>query len=157
VNVLNEYAYRQDWSSLVTLLNRSLYSEQMVCSMSTQLFHIPATENLKGNPEMHDHLVPASYHRVTAAGAAQRLQNGEYHDSLIKTLTSCVKNGLQEDNGVSKWLQVMRDNAPSEFKPFIQSIIGWQQQAEQSLSSAQQLLRQMGINMQNQDQNGQYS
>jgi hypothetical protein len=77
--------------------------------MSTQLFHIPATKNLKGNPEMHDHLVPASYHRVTAVGAAQRLQQGEYHDSLVKTLTSCVKNGLQEDQDVLKWLMVMRE------------------------------------------------
>jgi hypothetical protein len=157
VNVLNDYAYLQDWSSVLVLLNRSLHGEQMVCSMSTQLFHIPATENLKGNPEMHDHLVPASYHRVTAVGAVQRLQNGEYHDSLIKTLTSCVKNGLQKDQDVSKWLLVMRENAPSEFKPFIQSIIDWQQQAEQSLSSAQQLLAQMGFDMQNQHQNGQYS
>jgi hypothetical protein len=65
----------------------------MVCSMSTQLFHITATENLEGNPKIHEHLVPTSYHRVTAVGAARRLQNGEYHDSLIKTLTSCVKNG----------------------------------------------------------------
>jgi hypothetical protein len=157
VNVLNDYSYRQNWSSVQELLNRSLYAEQMVCSMSTQLFHIPATENLEGNPEMHEHLVPASYHRVTAVGAANRLQNGEYHDSLINTLTSCVKSGLREDQGVTKWLHVMRENAPNEFKPFIQNIIGWQQQAEQSLSSAQQLLRRMGFDMQDQSQNGQYS
>jgi hypothetical protein len=51
----------------------------------------------------------------------------------------------------------MRDNAPNEFKSFIQNIIGWQQQTEQSLSSAQQRLRQMGFDMQDQNQNGQYS
>lgn len=144
VNVLNDYSYRHDWSSVLELLNQSLYGEQMVCSMSTQLFHIPATENLEGNPEMHEHLVPASYHRVTALGAARRLQNSEFHDSIITTLTSCVKSGLKEDQQVTKWLHVMRENAPKEFKPFIQSIIGWQQQTEESLSSAQQLLRQMG-------------
>jgi hypothetical protein len=157
VNVLNDYSYRQDWSSVLELLNRSLYGEQMVCSMSTQLFHIPATENLKGNPEMHEHLVPASYHRVTAVGSAHRLQNGEYHDSIIKTLSSCVRSGLREDQEVMKWLHVMRENAPNEFKPFIQNIISWQQKTEQSLSSAHQLLRQMGFDMQDQNQNGQYN
>jgi transposase-like protein len=38
------------------------------------------------------------------------------------TLTSCVKNGLRQDQEVTKWLHVMRDNAPNEFKPFIQNI-----------------------------------
>lgn len=146
MNVLNYYAYReQDWSSVLELLNHSLYGEQMVCSMSTQLFHISATENLKGNPEMHEHLVPASYHRVTAVGSAQRLQNGEYHDSIVNTLISCVKSALREDEGVMKWLQVMRDDAPNEFKPFVENIISWQQRTEQSLSAAQQHLRQMGF------------
>lgn len=55
MNVLNGYSYPQDWSSVLELLNRSLYAEQIVCSMSTQLFHIPATGNLEGNPEMHEH------------------------------------------------------------------------------------------------------
>jgi hypothetical protein len=49
------YPYRQDWSSVIELLNQSLYAEKMVCSMSTQLFHIPTTQNLEGNPEMHEH------------------------------------------------------------------------------------------------------
>jgi hypothetical protein len=99
---------------------------------------------------MHEHLVPASYHRVTAVGSAQRLQNGEEHDSIINTLTSCVNSALREDQEVMKWLHVMRDNAPNEFEPFIQNIISWQQQTEQSISSAQQLLRQMGFEIQNQ-------
>jgi hypothetical protein len=155
VNVLYYFPYRQNWSSVLELLNQSLYGEQMVCSMSTQLFHIPATQNLEGNSEMHEHLVPASYHRVTAVGAARRLQNGESHDSIIKTLISCVQNGLRQDQEVMKWLLIMRDNAPNEFKPFIQHIIRWQQQTEQSLSSAQQLLRQMGFEVQ--EQSGEYS
>lgn len=41
------------WQSVVTELNQSLYGELMVCSMSTQLFHIPEAKDLKGNPEMH--------------------------------------------------------------------------------------------------------
>jgi hypothetical protein len=144
VNVLNYYGFRQDWSPVLKFLNGSLYGEQMVCSMSTQLFHIPATQNLKGNTQMHQHLVPASYHRVTAVGSAQRLLNGEHHDSIVKTLISCIRNGLKEDQEVMKWLKVMSDNAPNEFKSFIQNIINWQQHTEQSLYSAQQLVRQMG-------------
>jgi hypothetical protein len=68
------YWYRvNQWRQVLSLLQQSLYAEEIVCSMSTQLFHIPKTKDLKGNREMHNHLVPASYHRVTAVGSAHRL------------------------------------------------------------------------------------
>jgi hypothetical protein len=146
VNVLyGYYYYRQDWSSVLEYLNNSMNGEQMVCSMTTQLFHIPATENLKGNTEMHNYLVPASYHRVTALGCAKRLQSGESHESIIKALVACVNNGLKQDKEVTKWLKVMRENAPREFKGFMDNVIRWQQQTEQSLAYTQQLLRGMGF------------
>jgi hypothetical protein len=148
VKVLNSYIFRQDWTAVLQLLNQSLYAEEMVCSMSTQLFVIPATADLKGNAEMHNSLVPASYHRVTAVGSAIRLQNGETHESIIRILVSCVNNGLKRDQEVTKWLPIMRDDAPEEYKPFLQNIISWQQQAVQSLTSAKQLLGQMGYGTQ---------
>ncbi len=151
---MNYYPYRQQWSSVLELLNQSLQGEKMVCSLSTQLFHISATEDLEGNPEMHEHLVPASYHRVTAVGSAQRLQNGEYHDSIINTLISCVNSGLREDQEVMKWLQIMLDNAPDGFESFIQNIINWQQQTEQSLSSALHLIGQMDYDIEDINNNG---
>ncbi|WP_227935423.1 hypothetical protein [Alkalihalobacillus deserti] len=149
---MNHYGLRQNWDQILELLNQSLFAEQMVCSTSSQLFHIEATKDLEGNSEMHNHLVPASYHRVTALGSAHRLQNGESHVSVIDTLISCVNNALKEDQEVTKWLQVMLENAPNEFKPFIQNISSWQQQKEQSLFSVQQLLNQMGFESNNQNQ-----
>ncbi|MGG0849161.1 hypothetical protein [Peribacillus simplex] len=139
------FPYRQDWSSVLEYLNYSLNGEQMVCSMTTQLFHIPATKKLKGHAEMHNHLIPASYHRVTALGCAKRLQSGEYHESIIKALVACVNNGLKQDKEVTIWLRVMRENAPSEYKEFMDSVISWQQKTEQSLAYTQQLLRGMGF------------
>nr|WP_276531404.1 hypothetical protein [Fictibacillus nanhaiensis] len=147
---MNPYIFRQDWTAVLQLLNQSLYAEEMVCSMSTQLFVIPATADLKGNAEMHNHLVPASYHRVTAVGSAIRLQNGETHETIIQILVSCVNNGLKEDQEVMKWLPIMRDDTPDEYKPFVETIIRWQQQAERTLTSAKQLLTQMGYESQNQ-------
>lgn len=150
MNVLNYYfPYRQDWSSVLEYLNYSLNGEQMVCSMTTQLFHIPVTKNLKGHAEMHNHLIPASYHRVTALGCAKRLQSGEYHESIIKALVTCVNNGLKQDKEVTKWLRVMRENAPSEYKEFMDSVIDWQQKTEESLAYTQQLLRGMGFDIEN--------
>jgi len=68
------YLYRvNSWTQILILLQRSLYAEEMVCAMSSQLFHIPQTKDLKGSSEMHNHLVPASYHRVTAVGSAHLL------------------------------------------------------------------------------------
>lgn len=139
------YPYRQDWSSVLESLNVSMNGEQMVCSMTTQLFHIPVTKNLEGNAEMHNHLVPASYHRVTALGCAKRLQSGETHESIIKAMVACVNNGLKQDKEVSKWLKVMRENAPNEYIGFMDSVINWQKQTEQSLAYSQQLLKGMGL------------
>ncbi|PTX61783.1 hypothetical protein C8P63_10635 [Melghirimyces profundicolus] len=119
-------------------LNRSLYGEQMVCSMSTQLFHIPETRELKGNPEMHSHLVPASYHRVTAVGSAQRLLHGERATSIVQTLVACIQKAGQQDRGVRSGLSVMREAAPASYKPFIETIIRWQDDAESHLRRAKQ-------------------
>lgn len=155
MNVLNYYyPYRQDWSSVMEYLNYSLNGEQMVCSMTTQLFHISVTKNLKGNAEMHNHLIPASYHRVTALGCAKRLQSGENHESIIKAMVACVNNGLKQDKEVMKWLRVMRENAPNEYKEFLDSVISWQQRTEQSLAYAQQLLKGMGFDSDTETENG---
>ncbi|WP_370514494.1 hypothetical protein [Alteribacillus sp. YIM 98480] len=131
------------WQPVVIELNRSLYSEEMVCSMSTQLFYIPETENLQGNEEMHSHLVPASYHRVTASGSAERLMNGEYEPSIVQTLVNCIQNAEQRDRNVRNGLQVMRNAAPSSYKPFIENIIRWQDDAERYLQNTKQLTMQV--------------
>lgn len=124
------------WQSVLIELHRSLYGEQMVCSMSTQLFHIPETKNLHGNAEMHTHLVPASYHRVTATGSVQRLLNGETAPSIIETMADCIQNAEQKDRDVRAGLVIMREAAPASYKPFIETIIRWQDYAEQHLQNA---------------------
>jgi hypothetical protein len=124
------------WQSAVSELSRSLYGEQMVCSMSTQLFHIPETKDLNGNAEMHTHLIPASYHRVTAIGSAQRLLNGETAPSILETMTDCIQNAEQKDRNVRAGLLIMREDAPSVYKPFVENIIRWQDYAEWHLQNA---------------------
>jgi hypothetical protein len=126
------------WNPVATGIYRSLYGEQMVCSMSTQLFHIPETKDLEGNTEMHTHLVPASYHRVTAAGSAQRLLNGESAPSIVETLAACIQNAEQRDRNVRAGLQVMRDTAPASYKSFIENIIRWQDYTQLHLQNAKQ-------------------
>lgn len=130
------------WQSVVTELYNSLYGEQMVCSISTQLFHIPDTQDLEGNSEMHASLVPASYHRVTATGSAQRLLNGESAPSLVETLVACIQNAERLDREVRSGLLVMRDAAPAGYKPVIENIIRWQEHAELHLQKAKQLTNQ---------------
>lgn len=134
------------WQPVVTELYNSLYGEQMVCSTSTQLFHIPETTDLEGNTEMHSHLVPASYHRVTAAGSAQRLFNGEEAPSIVKTLNACILNAEQEDRNVRTGLLIMRDAAPASYKPFIEIILIWQDYTELHLQRAKQFLVRLQAN-----------
>jgi hypothetical protein len=107
--------------------------------MSSQLFHIPETKDLKGNAEMHTHLVPASYHRVTATGSAQRLLNGESMPSIVETLVACIQNAEQKDRNVRAGLLVMKDAAPASYKPFIENIISWQNFTDFHLNNAKQL------------------
>jgi hypothetical protein len=130
----------EKWQPVVAEIYYSLYGEQMVCSISTQLFHIPETKDLKGNMEMHTHLVPASYHRVTATGSAQRLLNGERVPSILKTLIACIQNAEQRDRNVRNGLHIMRGAAPSSYKPFIENIIHWQDYTEFHLQNAKQFV-----------------
>lgn len=127
---------QNSWEPVATAINRSLYGELMVCSMSTQLFYIQATANLKGNEQMHTHLVPASYHRVTASGSALRLMNGETDQSVIQTLVGCLKNAEQRDKQVREGLMTMLDDAPDSYQSFIEKIIQWQDYAEIHLQNA---------------------
>ncbi|NMH69404.1 hypothetical protein HF072_11515 [Bacillus sp. RO3] len=140
------YHYRGNgWEPVLTLLQQSLRAEEMVCSISSELFHIPQTQNLKGNNEMHSHLVPASYHRVTAVGSAMRLVNGEQQQTIVTTLATCILNAENQDQQVRAGLMVMEENAAPEFKRVIQTIIEWQEQAEAFLFQAKEAMRSMGI------------
>ncbi|RUQ28303.1 hypothetical protein ELQ35_13740 [Peribacillus cavernae] len=127
------------WHPVADEIYYSLYGEQMVCSMSTQLFHIPETKDLKGNADMHTHLIPASYHRVTASGSAQRLMNGESSTSILETLVDCIRNAEQRDRNVRSGLDVMRNAAPSSYKSFVENIIRWQDYTELHLQNAKQI------------------
>ncbi|WP_199860689.1 hypothetical protein [Oceanobacillus damuensis] len=49
---------------------------------------------------MHNHLVPASYHRVTAVGSAQKLKNGEEQQTIIETMVACIINAETQDINV---------------------------------------------------------
>ncbi|GLB60141.1 hypothetical protein [Cytobacillus sp. NCCP-133] len=146
---MNPYYYHyyrvNNWGSILTLLRQSLFAEEMVCSMSSELFHIPATKDLEGNAEMHNHLVPASYHRVTAAGCAQRLVNGEDRQTIIATMAACMVNAENQDKKVREGLKTMEEHAPPEYKTAIGLMIRWQDQAENYLSQAKESLRMMGV------------
>ncbi|MFD2045381.1 hypothetical protein ACFSTA_16980 [Ornithinibacillus salinisoli] len=153
------YFYRVNgWEQVLSLLRQSLYAEEMVCAMSSELFHIPETQDLEGNREMHDHLVPASYHRVTAVGSSQRLVNGEQRSSIVETLVACINNAENQDTEVRAGLNTMEENASSEYKPFINMIIQWQGQAEAYLSQAKESIQTMGVSLNgNEQQNGEYN
>lgn len=154
------YFYRvNNWGHILQLLNQSLYAEEMVCAMSSELFHIPKTKDLKGNREMHDHLVPASYHRVTAVGSSQRLVNGEQQQSIVETLAACIKNAENQDKKVRDGLKTMEENASPEYKPFMKVMIKWQEQAESYLNQAKKSLQTMGVSLSTESgqQNGDYN
>ncbi|TKH14838.1 hypothetical protein FC678_03905 [Peribacillus simplex] len=142
----NDYYYRvNNWEPILYMLHQSLYAEEMVCAMSSELFHIPETKDLKGSREMHNHLIPASYHRVTAVGSAQRLKNGEQQQTIIETMTACIMNAETQDKKVREGLKIMEENARPEYIAFIKVIIKWQEQAESYLNQAKEALRTMGV------------
>lgn len=140
------YYYREDgWTTVLTLLQQSLYAEGMVCSMSTQMLYTPEVQDLKGNKSMHNHLVPASYHRVTASGSAFRLMSGDNDQYVLVTLISCMKNAETQDKGVRQGLNVMLENADEKWKPFVEQILKWEDIAESSLAQAKEALQAMNM------------
>ncbi|WP_163100771.1 hypothetical protein [Peribacillus alkalitolerans] len=140
------YYYRvNNWEQVLSLLHKSLYAEEMVCSMSSELFHIPQTKDLKGNAEMHEHLVHATYHRVSAVGSAQRLVNGEQQPTITATLVACIINAENRDKKVREGLHTMEENVVPEYKSFVRMIIRWQEQTESYLKQAKEALIAMGV------------
>ncbi|SDZ83092.1 hypothetical protein SAMN05421743_101350 [Thalassobacillus cyri] len=140
------YFYRvNNWGQVLTLLQQSLYAEQMVCSYTSELYHIPETQNLTGLNDMHRQLIPASYHRVTATGSAQRLVNGEQQQTIINTLSACINNAAQRDEAVDKGLQVMEENINAEYKGAVQTAMQWQEYAKAYLSQAKEAVQNMGM------------
>ncbi|MBS4189508.1 hypothetical protein KHA94_04680 [Bacillus sp. FJAT-49705] len=135
----------KNWEHIMNLLHQSLSAEEIVCSMSSELYHIPQTKNLKGLDEMHSHLVPASYHRVSAAGSSRRLINSEQQQTIIATLIACILNAEARDKKVRAGLNIMEENASPDYKPFIKVIIQWQGQSEAYLKQAKEALRSMGV------------
>ncbi|WP_240510094.1 hypothetical protein [Virgibacillus profundi] len=140
-----DYYRVNNWSHVLNLLQQSLYAEEMVCAMSSELFHIPETEDLEGNIAMHSHLVPASYHRVTAVGSARRLKNGEERQTVIETMVACIINAETQDIKVREGLDTMVENASPEYKSLINVIITWQEQTELNLNQAKEALQSMGV------------
>jgi hypothetical protein len=137
------YDYRgQHWTNVMTALQYSAYAEAMVCAMSSEFYHIDELKNLKGNSEMHKHLVPASYHRITALGSSIRLANGEDRESVVNTLKSCINNAQREDKGVMDGLKMMQDAAPEKYKATMRQLIQWQETAEKYLKQAEDQLEQ---------------
>jgi len=133
------------WESVLASLQGSLYANQFVCAMSSQLFHIEETKDLRGNKEMHEHLVHSSYHRVTAIGSALRIQGRETQRSIIETLTACIQNAQQADAKVSEYLGVMHNAAPQGYKSFMNHVISWQNASNQSLKDARNELISAGF------------
>jgi hypothetical protein len=133
------------WKAVLDPLQGSLHANEMVCAMSSQLFHIEETKDLEGNKQMHEHLVHSSYHRVTAIGSALRLQAGELYTSIVETLSACVLRAEQSDKQVMEYLNVMFKASPQRYKAFIQQIIGWHNASRHHLLSARNLLIQTGV------------
>lgn len=92
---------------------------------------------------MHNHLVPASYHRVISVGSPRRLVNGEKKQSIITTMTACIINVENQDKKVHEGLMIMEENAGLEYKSLIRVIIQWQTQTY--LKQAKDSLRITGI------------
>ncbi|WP_233144153.1 hypothetical protein [Lottiidibacillus patelloidae] len=132
------YDYRAPkWQQVYMNLYYSLYAEQMVCALSSEFFHIDETKDLKGNGKMHQHLVPASYHRVTAVGSVIRILNGDKSDTVVKTLTSCINNAQRQDKGVVDGIEIMERNIPRKSRNQLRQIIQWQKAAEHYLKLAE--------------------
>jgi hypothetical protein len=56
-----------------------------------------------------------------------------------------------EDRGVMEWLYIMKEAADTNVKPFIETIIYWQEQTQHKLELAEHALHQIGIHQFNRD------
>ena len=121
---------------MVEALSNSLFAEEIVCSMASQLHYIPEMANVNGLKETHDALVPASYHRVTAVGTGNRILQGDQHPSLWNVIEYCIREGQKMDAAVRVGLNKMLAAAPDTYRGFVNQIIEWQKYKEQTFQMA---------------------
>ena len=121
---------------MVEALSNSLFAEEIVCSMASQLHYIPEMANVNGLKETHDALVPASYHRVTAVGTGNRILQGDQHSSLWNVIEYCIREGQEMDTAVRVGLNKMLAAAPDAYRGFVNQIIEWQKYKEQTFQMA---------------------
>ena len=60
-------------------------------------------------------------------------------------MTACIINAEIQDRQVRNGLVAMEANASQQYKPVIQVIIKWQDQAESTLNRANEALQSMGV------------
>ena len=128
---------------MVEALSNSLYAEEIVCSMASQLHYIPEMANLNGLKETHDALVPASYHRVTAVGTGNRILQGDQSLSLWQVIEYCIREAGVMDAAVRVGLNKMLAAAPYAYRGFVNQIIEWQQYKESSFQIAKTAFEQL--------------
>ena len=117
-------------------LSNSLYAEEMVCSMASQLHYIPETAQLSGLKETHDELIPASYHRVTAVGTGHRILQGDNAPTLWNVIEYCIREAQEKDAAVMVGLNKMFAAAPEAYRGFVNQIIEWQKYKERTFQIA---------------------
>ena len=121
---------------MVEALTTSLYAEEIVCSMASQLHYIPETANLNGLKETHDALVPASYHRVTAVGTGNRMLQGDQSPSLWQVIEYCIREAGEMDAAARAGMNKMLAAAPQAYKGFMNQMIEWQKYKEKTFQVA---------------------
>lgn len=117
---------------MVESLSKSLYAEEIVCSMASQLHYFPETAHLNGLKETHDALIPASYHRVTAVGTGIRMLQGDDSPTLWNVIEYCIRDAQKMDAAVRVGLNKMIAAAPEAFRDFVNRIMEWQKYKESS-------------------------
>ncbi|WP_069203048.1 hypothetical protein [Bacillus testis] len=115
---------------MVDALANSLYAEEMVCSMASQLRYFPETAQLNGLEETHGSLVPASYHRVTAVGTGYRILQGDNAPTLWNVIEYCIREAQKMDAATRVGLNKMLAAAPETYRGFVNQIIEFQKNKE---------------------------
>lgn len=115
---------RQAVNEILTELTRALAALALQCAASSLAFYIPEARNLPGLDALHKANYEASYHLLTATGAAHSILMGAPEPQYYALLVNCERKTQEALQEARDAFQQVSRAAPEALRPWAQRVGG---------------------------------
>lgn len=145
IDVNHEPIVHPLWGKVLHELRRSIYAEQVFCSITTEMEHIPDFAKQPALAELHKQNYETSYHRNTACGNLIRMHyapgetSPEEQRLLLQTIDCFYEARYHDKQAEAAFLKLTASN--EETNGWLELAGKWHEQRKLWLKSAAMTLR----------------